>query len=90
VQTEQADATQRNPLLRNRVTFEQLGKMLSPDPKNPCCERAVRNLMDFLDVPYVKVLGIRWYDLDQVRAAILASEVNRQPRGRGRPRKIAA
>jgi hypothetical protein len=81
----EVNATQQNPLLENRVTLEQLRKLLSVDPENPCCERSVRCLMDRLDVPFVKVLAVRFYDLDAVRSAILASEVNRQPRRRGRP-----
>jgi hypothetical protein len=74
---------QRNPLLLNRVSIEQLTTLLDPD--KPVSARSVYNEMDRLNVPYVKVLSKRWYDIDQVRAAILASEVNRQPAKRGRP-----
>jgi hypothetical protein len=74
---------QRNPLLSNRVNIEQLATLLNPD--KPVSERSVYNEMDRLSVPYVRVLSRRWYDLDQVRDAILASEVSRQPPKRGRP-----
>jgi hypothetical protein len=84
-QIEQSQDTreQRNPLLFNRLSIEQLATLLNPE--KPVSERSVYNEMDRLNVPYVRVLSKRWYDVDQVRAAILASEVNRQPVKRGRP-----
>jgi hypothetical protein len=86
MQTEQQQAPteQRHPLLRNHVNIDGLAHLLGTEGK-PVSERSVYNEMDRLDVPYVRVLSVRWYDIDAVRAAILAREVNRQPRGRGRP-----
>jgi hypothetical protein len=84
----QAIKEQPKPLLGNRVNIPQLAAELNPD--NPPCERSIYNLMDQLNVPYVKVLGVRWYDRDVVRAAILAREVNRQPVRRGRPSRSKA
>jgi hypothetical protein len=82
-----AEPTFINTLLQGRASIEQLAALLNPD--RPVSERSVYNEMDRLNVPYVKVLGKRWYDLAQVKAAILASETTRHPRGRGRPRKAA-
>ena|ERR1700761_2076948 len=67
---------QRNPPLfpTPRYTLEQLRTILSPDPQNPRCERTIRNLMDDLRVPYIRLMGDRWYDLDQVRSAIMAQQ----------------
>jgi hypothetical protein len=81
---------QPKPLLPNHVTIAQLA--LEINPTKPPCERSIYNLVDRLNIPYVKLLNERLFDRDVVRAAILASEVNRQPRRRGRPatRKIAA
>jgi hypothetical protein len=74
---------QPKPLLGNRLNIEQLAVALNPS--DPPCERSIYNLMDRLNVPYVKVLNVRWYDPDAVREAILAREVSRQPVRRGRP-----
>lgn len=76
-----------NLLLQGRASIKQLAGLLSPD--RTVSERTVYNEMDRLNVPYVKVVGRRWYNLEQVKTAILASEISRQPRGRGRPRKAA-
>lgn len=70
------------PLLGNRINIKQLAVELNPD--KPPCERSVYNLLGQLQVPYVKILGVRWYDRDVVREAILAREVNRQLPKRGR------
>ena len=78
---------QPKPLLGNRLNIGQLAVVLNP--ADPPCERSVYNLLDQLNVPYVKALNIRWYDPDVVRDAILAREVSRQPPKRGRPRKAA-
>lgn len=85
-QTEQtqAPAEQRNPLLRNHVNIDGLTHLLGAEGK-PVSERSVYNEMDRLNVPFVKVLNVRWYNIDDVRAAILARKVNRQPRRPGRP-----
>jgi hypothetical protein len=77
---------QAKPLFANRVSIHQLPAELNKD--KPPCERSVRNLMDKLEVPFIKIAGVRWYDRDDVRDAILATEVNRKPRGRGRPRRV--
>jgi len=84
-QTEQAQGTQapRNRLLPNRITLDEIAEAIDG------CERTARSLMDRLGVPYVRVKNIRLYDRDVVRAAILAREVNRQPRRPGRPRRAA-
>jgi hypothetical protein len=84
-QTEQSFETQEQqaPLLGNRLNIPKLAIALNP--ADPPCERSVYNLMDRLNVPYIKVLNVRWYDPDDVRKAILAGEVNRQPRRPGRP-----
>jgi hypothetical protein len=87
-QIEQAQGTQApRPLFPNHVGIVQLA--LELNPADPPCERTVRNLLDEHAIPYVKVGGVRLYDRDKVRAAILAREVNRQPRRPGRPRKAA-
>jgi superfamily I DNA/RNA helicase len=87
-QTEQAQGTQEpRRLFPNHRAIVQLAREVNPD--DPLCERAMRNLLDELAVPYVKVGGVRLYDRDEVRAAILAREVNRQPRRPGRPKKAA-
>jgi hypothetical protein len=90
--TEQTDTTeQRNPLLRNYVNVDALTHLLGT-PGKAVSERSVYNEMDRLGVPYVKIMNARWWNVDDVRAAILAREVNREPRRRGRPanRKAAA
>jgi hypothetical protein len=91
-QTEQSPdiKEQRTPLLGNRLNIAKLAIALNP--ADPPCERSVYNLMDRLNVPYIKVLNVRWYDPDEVRNAILAGEITRQPRRPGRPanRKVAA
>jgi hypothetical protein len=90
--TEQTDTIkqQPEPLLGNRLNIA--GLAIALNPASPPCERSVYNLMDSLNVPYIKVLNARWYDPAQVKAAIMAREVNREPRRRGRPanRKAAA
>ncbi len=89
-QTERPHDTreQQTPLLGNRLNIAQLAIALNP--ADPPCERSVYNLTDKLKVPYVKVLGVRWFDPDEVRAAILAGEVSRQPRRPGRPARRKA
>jgi hypothetical protein len=84
-QTKQSSDTQeqQSPLLGNRLNIPRLAIALNPT--DPPCERSVYNLMDRLNVPYIRVLKVRWYDPDDVRKAILAGEVNRQPRRPGRP-----
>jgi hypothetical protein len=79
---------QPKPLLGNRLNIEQLAVVLNP--ADPPCERSVYNLLDDLGVPYVKVLNVRWYDPDVVRAAILAREVSWHPPKRGRPARRKA
>lgn len=79
--------TEPRKLFPNHATLAELGPELIP--ADPPCERTMRNLMERLAVPYVKLAGQRFYDRDVVRAAILASQVNRQVRGRGRPRTAA-
>lgn len=87
-QTEPGQGTQEpRPLFPNRASIAKLAPELNPD--NPPCERTTRNLLDRLAVPFVKVGGVRLYDRDEVRAAILACEVNRQPRRPGRPKRAA-
>jgi hypothetical protein len=76
---------QPEALLSNYVNIEQLAILLNPG--NPVSERSVYNEMDRLKVPFVKILNVRWYDRDKVKAAILACEVCRQPPKRGRPRR---
>jgi hypothetical protein len=87
-QIEQTQSTpEPRPLFPNHASIAKLAPELIPE--DPPCERTMRNLLDKLAVPYVKVAGVRLYDRDVVRAAILAGEVNRQPRRPGRPRKAA-
>jgi hypothetical protein len=74
---------QPKPLLPNHVTIAQLA--LEINPIKPPCERSIYNLVDRLNIPYVKLLNERLFDRDVVRAAILASGVSREPRRRGRP-----
>jgi hypothetical protein len=78
----ESTAAQRGQLLQNLLTIEQLRRPLSPEPENPCTARAVRNLVDRLWVPFVKVLGVRYYDIDVVRAAILAHPAVSRAQGR--------
>jgi hypothetical protein len=75
----------RKPLLDNRITIAQIAADLKVS------ERSVYNLADELCIPYIKVLNVRYFDPDVFRAALLASEVSRQPPKRGRPagRKVA-
>lgn len=89
-QTERPQDTheQQAPLLGNRLSIAKLAIALNPD--DPPCERSVYNLVDRLNVSYVKVLNVRWYDPDEVRSAILAGEINRQPRRAGRPARRKA
>jgi hypothetical protein len=82
VNTTKDTLEQPKPLLPNHVTIAQLA--LEINPNKPPCERSIYNLVDRLNIPYVKLLNERLFDRDVVRAAILASEVTRQPRGRGR------
>jgi hypothetical protein len=77
------------PLLPNRITLLDIARAMRPGDARGACERTARNAMDRLSVPYVKMAGQRWYDKAAVREALLRGEVNRQPRGRGRPRKAA-
>jgi hypothetical protein len=79
-----SETIERPRLLGDRLTLEDIAADLG------CCERAARNLMDRLAVPYTKVLNARRYDREAVKTAILGGDVNRFPRGRGRPRKAAA
>jgi hypothetical protein len=73
----------RDRLLPNRITLEEIAEEIGG------CERSARNLAERLKVPYVKLVGVRLYDREKFRTAILASEVNAAARGRGRPRKAA-
>ena len=75
------------PLFPGYCNLQKLAVAINPD--DPPCERTVRNLMDDLGVPYIKPAGERLYDVNAARASILATEVNRKPRGRGRPLKAA-
>jgi len=71
----------REQLLPNRVTLADIAAAMNGG------ERAARNHMDRLRVPFVKAMNVRYYDLDDVRAAILNEGAKPAPRGRGRPRK---
>jgi hypothetical protein len=82
-------ATAPEPLFPNRMTLQDIARAMRPGAPRGACERTARNLMDRLHVPYVKLAGVRWYDRDAVRAALLGAEVNTAPRGRGRPRNAA-
>lgn len=55
------------------------------------CERAWRAALDRAGAPYAKVMGVRRYDAETVRKALLAP-LNRDatPRKPGRPRKSPA
>ncbi len=70
-------------LLDNRICIAEIAE------ETATCERTARNEMDRLKVAYVKFGNVRWYDRDEVRAALVASTVSRTPRGRGRPKKAA-
>ena len=50
-----------------------------------CCERAIWNVIEQHNVPYIKFLGRRYADPKDVAAALLTREVRRQPRRAGRP-----
>ena len=54
-----------------------------------CTERAVYDLVARLQLPYIRVLGKRFYDPADIRRALERDAQNRAP-GRGRPRKSAA
>ena len=84
--------TPPEPLFPNRMTLQDIARAVRPNDPRGACERTARNLVDRLHVPYVKLAGVRWYDRDAVRAALLAGEQGGRasaPRGRGRPRKAA-
>jgi hypothetical protein len=84
IEQPQPPAYQRSPLLPEHVTIEDLRHLLGA-PGKPVSERGIYNELDRLRVPYVKVMNIRRYKINDVRAAILDREVTRQPRRPGRP-----
>jgi predicted ArsR family transcriptional regulator len=67
-------------LLAGRVSIRQLASELN------ICERTARAEMDRLQVSFVKLCNVRWYDRSAIRQALLARTVTKTPRGRGRPR----
>lgn len=72
-------------VLVNTITFDDLRRDYGG------CERAWRAALDRAGVPYAKILGVRRYDAETVRAALLAPLARETPpRAPGRPRKIAA
>jgi hypothetical protein len=74
-------------LFPDHIPLPRIGPELNPN--DPPCERTVRYLLDQAAVPYIKIAGVRFYHRDDLRRAILAREVNRQPRRPGRPRRAA-
>lgn len=72
----------RAELVGQRWTLSQIAAALS------CTERAVYDLVARLQLPYVRVLGKRFYDPADIRVALERQAKNHPPR-RGRPRKTA-
>ena len=54
-----------------------------------CTERAVYDLVARLQLPYIRVLGKRFYDPADIRRALERDAQNCAPSGRGRPRRAA-
>ncbi len=78
-------------LIGDRITLEQIAAAIRP-PGRPACARTARNLVDRLHIPFVKVAGVRWYERETVRRALLAGEQGGRasaPRRPGRPKKAA-
>ena len=88
----QPDTTPSIPprgLLGNRMTLGDIQAALEQDLGEKPCERTVRNELERLRVSFVKVCNKLLYDPAEVRERLLQREVNRAPRGRGRPRNAA-
>jgi hypothetical protein len=82
-QLPQSAAATREAIIGGRKLFSEIAMALG------CCERSVANVVDKMNVPYVRFLNRRYAKPEDVCAAFVAREVNRDPRGRGRPRKAA-
>ncbi|MGH7056884.1 MAG: hypothetical protein ACREFJ_16450 [Acetobacteraceae bacterium] len=75
-------------LLPGRVTLAEISQLARPG--RPMCERAIRNLVARLEVPWITVGRQRWYDPADIRRALAAQVQTRTPRRPGRPRSRAA
>jgi hypothetical protein len=73
----------RERILSNRITLREIAEEIGG------CERSARNLAERLKVPFIKLVGVRHYDRDKFRAALLATETGQPTRRPGRPRKSA-
>ena len=71
-------------LIGARWSYSQIAAALG------CTERAVYILVDRYRIPYIIVLNRRYVEPSAIREALLRDQVNAAPRGRGRPRKVAA
>jgi hypothetical protein len=71
-----ATAALRNELIGGRVNIEQIAAALGRTT------RSIYNLIDRERIPYVRVLGVRYLKLDDVRRALVGDPA---PRRRGRP-----
>jgi excisionase family DNA binding protein len=74
----------RASLIGNRHSYQQIAEALR------CTERAVYMLVDRCRIPYIRVLGKRYVDSNDILQALLRDQANSPPRSRGRPRKNAA
>jgi hypothetical protein len=72
-----------SPIVGNRVSRRELARQFK------CCEDSIDNLAKKYDIPFIKVLNERYYDMAEFRARIEASIRNPAPRKRGRPPKVA-
>lgn len=78
--TDPAVAALRAKLIGNRVNIKQIAEA------SDVTERAAYGAIAKHNIPFVKLFGIRWFEPDDVRKALVADH-NTAPRGRGRPRK---
>jgi Homeodomain-like domain len=71
----------RQAIIGNRKTIKQIAAALD------VTERTIYNIIDAHHVPYIKALGVRWLEPDDIRRALLGKLEPPPPR-RGRPRKV--
>lgn len=71
-------------IVGNRVSRRELARQFQ------CCEDSIDNLAKKYNIPFIKVLNERFFDLSEFRAKIEASVRPPAPRKRGRPPKVAA
>jgi excisionase family DNA binding protein len=72
----------RAALIGDRITLAQAAAAFG------VTERSIYNAIEAHGIPFVKVFGVRYLALGDLRRA-LVPDPSRAPRGRGRPRKAA-